>query len=180
MKKVLLGTVSVFIFLAGCASTSKPVKEKDVPDWYLNPPRMEGKFIGVGDASRPQISLSRTVATTRAKAEIARAVDDKVSTMVKDAMSASGVGPSASSTEFTEAVTKSVSSIALKGCQVDKTEIHNGTVYVMVVYDAEKAKAEAKKAVEAAAKKDEALYNEFKARQAFDALDEEIDNMGTY
>ena len=50
----------------------------------------------------------------------------------------------------------------------------------MVVYDAEKAKAEAKKAVEAEAKKDEALYNEFKAVQGFDALNEEIDNMETY
>ena len=46
--------------------------------------------------------------------------------------------------------------------------------------DAKKAKAEAKKAIEAEAKKDEALYNEFKAVQGFDALNEEIDNMEPY
>ena len=181
MKKILLGTISVFIYLAGCASTnSKPVKEKDVPDWYLNPPKIEGKFIGVGDAQRPQISLSKTVATTRAKAEISRAVETKMSTMIKSYLQASGMGANASAVEFTEDVTKSVSSTTLKGCQIEKTEISNGRVFVMVVYDAEKAKAEAKKAVEAEAKKDEALYNEFKAVQGFDALNEEIDNMETY
>ena len=38
---------------------------------------------------------------------------------------------------------------------------------------------EAKAASRLAAKNEEALYNEFKARQAFDALDSAIDRMGT-
>ena len=45
----------------------------------------------------------------------------------------------------------------------------------MVTYDANKAREEAKAAARIEAKKEEALYNEFKARQAFDALDQAID-----
>ena len=181
MKKTLLSSISMILLFSACASTkSKPVREKDVPDWYLNPPKVEGKYIGVGDAERPQINLSKTVATTRAKAEVSRAIETQMSTMVKSYLQASGLGNNASAVEFTEDVTKSVSSTTLKGCQIEKTEIIGGRVFVMVVYDVDKAKIEAKKAVEAEAKKDEALYNEFKAVQGFDSLNEEIDNMNPY
>ena len=47
----------------------------------------------------------------------------------------------------------------------------------MVTYDANKAREEAKAAARLEAKKEEALYNEFKARQAFDSLDKAIDRM---
>ena len=47
----------------------------------------------------------------------------------------------------------------------------------MVTYDANKAREEAKAAARNEAKKEEALFNEFKARQAFDALDQAMDRM---
>ena len=117
--------VSVFglLLLAGCAG-SKSASKSDVPDWYLNPPKYEDRFVGVGDALRPQLSLSKTVATARAKAEVSRALETKMSTMVKSYLQASGLGADASALEFTEDVTKSVSSTTLKGCTIDKTEIN--------------------------------------------------------
>ena len=50
----------------------------------------------------------------------------------------------------------------------------------MVVYDASKAREAAKEIAMLEAKKEEALYNEFKARQAFDSLDRAIDGMKGY
>jgi hypothetical protein len=47
----------------------------------------------------------------------------------------------------------------------------------MVTYDANKAKEAAKATARVEAKKEEALYNEFKARQAFESLDQAINNM---
>ena len=47
----------------------------------------------------------------------------------------------------------------------------------MVTYDAKKAREEAKVSARELAKKEESLYNEFKARQAFDSLDQAIDRM---
>ena len=172
--------VSVFglLLLAGCAG-SKSASKSDVPDWYLNPPKYEDRFVGVGDALRPQLSLSKTVATARAKAEVSRALETKMNTMVKSYLQASGLGADASALEFTEDVTKSVSSTTLKGCIIDKTEIKKGRVFVMVTYDATEARMQAKEATRNAAKKQEALYNEFKASQGFDALDKEIEGMKT-
>ena len=43
------------VILSGCAGT-KVASESDVPDWYLNPPKYEDRFVGVGDALRPQMS----------------------------------------------------------------------------------------------------------------------------
>ena len=178
MKNNLLFSLSFVVLFYGCSSSKPaPAKQKDVPDWYLMPPKMEGKYVGVGDAKKPQLSLSKSVATTKAQAEISRAIETEMSTMVKDFLSSSGIDDTGTAVEYSENVTKAVSSAALKGCQIEKTEIINGRVFVMVVYDAEKAKAEAKRVVEAEAKKDEALYNEFKAVQGFDALNKEIDNL---
>ena len=50
-------------------------------------------------------------------------------------------------------------------------------VFVMVSYDVGKAREEAKAATREEVKKQEALYNEFKARNAFDSLDRAIDNI---
>ena len=178
MKRISFYSSILLLILFSCSSNKpKNIKSKDVPDWYLLPPKIEGKYIGVGDAKRPQISLSKTVATTRAMAEISRMVETQMSTMLKSYLQASGLGENASAVEFTEDVTKSVSASTLQGCQVEKTEIIGGRVFVMVVYDFEEAKLKAKQAIEIEAKKDEALFNEFKARQGFEALDQELNKL---
>ena len=62
--------VSVFglLLLAGCAG-SKSASKSDVPDWYLNPPKYEDRFVGVGDALRPQ-SVSYTHLTLPTNREV--------------------------------------------------------------------------------------------------------------
>ena len=57
MNKYLIPMVGVMLII-GCAGT-KTISKSDVPDWYLNPPKYEGLFVGVGDALRPQMSLSK-------------------------------------------------------------------------------------------------------------------------
>ena len=178
MNKIFLLSLSTLIFVIGCAgSKPKPVTNKDLPEWYLNPPKFKDKFVGVGDALRPQFSLSKQVATERARVEVARAVETTVNSSLNDHMQASGMGMEAGATEFTESVSKSLVSTTLKGCTIEKTEIFKDRVFVMVTYDAKKAREEAKVVARELAKKEESLYNEFKARQAFDSLDQAIDRM---
>ena len=178
MNKIFLLSLSTLILVIGCAgSKPKPVTNKDLPEWYLNPPKFEDKFVGVGDALRPQFSLSKQVATERARVEVARAVETTVNSSLNDHMQASGMGMEAGATEFTESVSKSLVSTTLKGCTIEKTEIFKDRVFVMVTYDAKKAREEAKVVARELAKKEESLYNEFKARQAFDSLDQAIDRM---
>ena len=102
-----------------------------MPDWYLNPPKYEGLFVGVGDALRPQMSLSKKVATNRARVEISEAVATEVKSVLKDYMQASGIGSEASALEFTESGSKSLSNKVLNGSIIEKTEIKDGRVFVM-------------------------------------------------
>ena len=167
-------------FFVGCAgSNPKPLTNKDLPSWYLNPPKFEDRFVGVGDALRPQFSLSKQVATERARVEVARAVETSITSALNDHMQASGMGADASATEFTESVSKSLVNTTLKGCTIEKTEVFKDRVFVMVTYDANKAREIAKENAKFEAKKEEALYNEFKARQAFDSLDQAIGKMNS-
>ena len=178
MYKTNLITLIAMLIFFGCAgSKPKPLSNKDLPEWYLNPPKFEDKFVGVGDALRPQFNLSKQVATERARVEVARAVETTVNSALNDHMQASGMGAEAGATEFTESVSKSLVNTTLKGCTIERTEIFKDRVFVMVTYDANNAREEAKAAARSEAKKEEALYNEFKARQAFDALDQAIDRI---
>ena len=178
MYKTNLITLIAMLIFFGCAgSKPKPLSNKDLPEWYLNPPKFEDKFVGVGDALRPQFNLSKQVATERARVEVARAVETTVNSALNDHMQASGMGAEAGATEFTESVSKSLVNTTLKGCTIEKTEIFKDRVFVMVTYDANKAREEAKATARLEAKKEEALYNEFKARQAFDSLDKAIDRI---
>jgi len=107
-KKYFLPIIAIFIFIGCAGSKTKPLSNKDLPDWYLNPPKFEDKFVGVGDALRPQFNLSKQVATERARVEVARAVETTVNSALNDHMQASGMGAEASATEFTESVSKSL------------------------------------------------------------------------
>ena len=176
MNKLYLSILSVLLLIMGCAgSKPEPVKNKDLPDWVMNPPKYENKYVGVGSAKRGSFELSKQVATERARVEVARAVETTVNSALNDHMSASGMGDNVTNTEFSESVSKSLVNKTLKGCTIEKTEMIKERVFVMVVYDAGKAREEAKSAAREMAKKEEALFNEFKARQAFDSLDQAID-----
>ena len=122
MYKTNLITLIAMLIFFGCAgSKPKPLSNKDLPEWYLNPPKFEDKFVGVGDALRPQFNLSKQVATERARVEVARAVETTVNSALNDHMQASGMGAEAGATEFTESVSKSLVNTTLKGCTIEKT-----------------------------------------------------------
>ena len=76
MRKLLVFT-TMLLLVVGCGST-KPHSKSDVPKWYLNPPKDKTKFYAVGDAMRPQLSLSKKIATSRARDELARQIKTQV------------------------------------------------------------------------------------------------------
>lgn len=171
MKK-LNRSLIVLMLLAGCSSS--------IPDWYTEPPQTNDVFYGVGDAKRPQQALSKKVATARARDEVAQAVEVKVSTMLKDFMQSSGIGENASALEFNESVSKHVAQVSMQGCIISETFIaKDGTVYVMVQYPIKQAKEETLKKAKEEIKNHEALFNEFKARQGFEALEKELNSINT-
>lgn len=191
MKNTLIITLIIFgnLMITSCGSSSPPVRSGSTeapakqdystsgfPDFFLNPPTSEDAFYGVGTAKKQNPSLAKKTATARARDEIAQTVQVKVNNMLKDFMQESGVGENAEALEFTESVSKQVSSQALTGSKIIKTEVaKDGTFYVLVEY----ALQNAVDASVSEARNQEALYNEFKARQGFEALEKELNSLNT-
>ncbi len=178
MKKTIILVLSgvVMAALAGCAGpkvsgTTEERESRDMPEWALQPPEMEGMLYGVGQAKKQNPSLAKTVAAQRAREEIAATIKIKVERLVKDFMQESGVGQRAQALEFTSAVSKGVTDATLTGSLIKEAYLaKDGTYFILVEYSLDEARHQA---IEAA-RQEEALYNEFKAEQGFDALEAEL------
>lgn len=176
MLAALGGTLLV---LAGCAGkmgsgTTEARESRDMPDWSLERPIAEGIIYGVGQARKQNPSLAKTVAAQRAREEVAAAMKTKVESLVKDFMQESGVGERAEALEFTQAVSKGVTDATLTGAIIKETYIaKDGTYFVLVEYSLD----EARRAAIESARQEEALWNEFKAEQGFEALERELEKL---
>ena len=174
IKMVSLG--SALLILAGCAGrmesgTTESRKSRDMPDWAMTRPSMEGIVYGVGQAKKQNPSLAKNVAAQRARDEVAAAVNIRVQSLVKDFMQESGVGERSEALEFTQSVGKGVADATLTGAMIKETYVaRDGTYFVLVEYSLDQAR----RAAIDSARKEEALWNEFKADQGFEALEEEL------
>jgi hypothetical protein len=116
----------------------------------------EDALIGIGTAKMGTLSLSRTAATTRARAEISRQMNTMIRDMVRDYTASSEVDPSAT-VSFTENITTALSESKLQGAtsvMEDTDEQGNYWVVVMLsktstVAEINQAQAAAKLAVPA-------------------------------
>lgn len=175
-KQTALFIVALFVIrCAGPGSGSTEASSlPGAPNWFLNPPTEEGALYGVGNAKKQNPSLAKNAAAARARTEVANAVEVKVSSMLKDFMQESGVGESAEALEFTQQVTKQVTDQTLQGCVIKSTSVgKDGMVYVLVEYPLTAMRDSALNE----ARRQEALYNEFKAEQGFQALEKAIEQM---
>ena len=174
MKKTMITAIAMMLFV-GCASTGSGSTEErgssDMPDWFLTPPTAEDALYGVGQAKKQNPSLAKQTATARARTEISQVVNIKVASLLKDFMQESGIGDNAQATEFSQSVTKQVTSNSLAGSTINEAYVaKDGTIYILVEYSLNSVRQNALDA----AKKEEALYNEFKAKQGFDDLEKAI------
>ena len=175
MKKLLLCT-SIVLLIIGCGST-RPHSKSDVPKWYIDPPKDKNKFYAVGDAMRPQLSLSKKIATSRARDELARMIKTEIRSKLNDYQKASGLGMEAEASEFNEYISGNVVNMSLEYSLIEQTDVRNGRVFVMVSYDAKEAAKAAKAAAKASANRANAYRSELEARDAFSRLDAEIDKL---
>ena len=178
MKKLITLAI-IGLILMGCAGpkrsgSTEESPMRDVPSWFLIVPEAEDAIYGIGSAKKQNPSLAKKAATARARDEIAQSVKTKVSNMMKDFMQESGVGDNAQALEFTESVSKQVSSVSLAGSKIKEVyPAKDGTIYVLVEYPLNGVRDSALQE----ARKREALYNEFKAQKGFEDLEEAIKNL---
>jgi len=166
-KTGLLPISFILMMIIGCAGSG-------IPEFFINPPNHPDFLYGVGNAKKQNVSLARQTAAARARSEVANAVEVKVSTMIKDFLQESGAGDNAQALEFTEYVSKQVSSVALSGATIKEAVMDNdGMFYVLVEFSLSTVRQEAINE----AKKKEALFNELKARKSFEDLEAELEKL---
>ena len=180
--------LSGMIFFAGCAAQKPkpkpgppPEQAQCIPGWQVNPPSAEDGIYGTGIAKMQMASLSKKTSDARARDEVVQAIQIKVQTMMKDFLQQAGIGEQAQALQFSQSVSKQISSHVLYGCKIVKRKIcPDGTWHSLALWP-KNAASELKNEIASQAKdlvKNEyALYNEFKAKNGFEELQKELDKL---
>ncbi|MDR0455981.1 MAG: hypothetical protein LBH20_04775 [Treponema sp.] len=93
----------------------------------------EDALVGIGTAKAASLSLARTTATTRARAEISRQMNTMIQDMVRDYSASSEVDPAAA-LSFQENITVALSKSTLTGSvPVEEDQDENGNYWVVVM-----------------------------------------------
>ena len=182
-KKSIYLALLIMLFLVGCATTdyttssrpASPNVPSDVPDWYMETPS-DGEYVyvtGMGNGSNINIALGKAKAL--AQQEMSEKISAEVQSMVKNYMQESGVDDNESSINFYESTSKTVSNNTMNGFEVLKKYPYakpggGYTVYIQAGIKTGTVQGEVLSAVQS----DEAKYAEFKASQAFQALEAEV------
>jgi len=175
MKKFFWFPLSLIVVLSiiACASTDtgsstrtsapKAVKLSGVPDFvnaaYLQ--ASEDVLVGVGTykigSDMSKLSIAKTMAETRARADIARQLRSILDNMVDDYTAASELDPKAA-ISFQESITRALSRTELRGSKTVVMNTQDGVLWVVMEYsksaaanDYSASAAAAKLAVPAAA-----------------------------
>ena len=181
MKYIINVALLSSLFIVGCAvskssGSTEASSLKAAPAWFSDPPKSEEVYYATGYAKKQNPALANSTSVGRARDEVSRAVSIEVSNMLQDFMQESGIGDRAEALEFTKTVSEQVSAEVLQGSTIEKQEPGNTgkttEYYALVKYSLE----DAREAALNNAKRQEALYNEFKAEQGFEDLENAIKN----
>jgi len=125
-----------------------------VPDFVRNAVRTapEDALVGIGTARLATISMSRTLAQTRARADISRQLNTIVRDMVTDYMATAETDPQAA-LSFQEVITVAISESRLQGAStVDEDMMADGQYWVVVMLSRSNAAQEIASASESASR----------------------------
>ena len=157
---VSLGALSLALggFLLACGGQQKPKEQlnaemKGLPKWALGKCRegLKNKdaICGTGSVQgMSNISLARSAAEGRARTELARSLQVRVKSMLKDYQAATTGGPEnqTASEQHIEDVSKQVSDVTLSGSRLEDSFVsETGTFWALVVLDTESFKDSLKK-----------------------------------
>jgi len=180
----ILLLITLTLFALSCASkqdkssanTAETQALRDVPSFFLTPPISDQKIYGVGSANEGALNLSRTLALSRARDDIARQVDLHVKNAITDYVQVAGTN-NAQTIRFVETVSRQVADVSLRGAKpAQVVAAKDGTIYALVEYDIVNLTKEAENVFR---RNEEAAYSEFKASQALEKLNYELKNNPT-
>jgi len=189
LQSLLLFAMTTVI-VAGCSDKSPQVKkEKEsvttfqckqenvlAPRWTCVP-EVEGYYAGVGVAEKSAAGIAhmRRVALMNGRSDLAQQIQSQVKDKIEGFTRATGNGSDETVDKVSTAVTKQLAKVTLRGSKaVDMWQAPSGAIYMLVTIPEGNINSEVKKAVKSSFKNNNALWQQFQAKQALEKLDKEF------
>ncbi|MCK9491981.1 MAG: LPP20 family lipoprotein [Sulfurimonas sp.] len=146
------------------------------PQWACVP-MVEGAYAGVGIAAKSAAGMGhmRRVALANGRSDLAQQIKAQVKDKVETFTRTTGVGDSEVVDQVNTAVSKQVAKVDLAGSKgVDMWTAPSGAIYMLVTVPEATVNGEVKQAVKTSFKNDEALWQQFQAKNALEGLEKEF------
>jgi len=163
---------------------ANPQTPMDVPNWFMMTPEPDDEYAvyATGEATSRKMNIAMQKATQQARANLGQSINAKVQSLIESMVEEAGMGENVQITEFYSETSKSVSNETLSGAIVVKKypyQMSSGGYRVYVLMGLKKAPFDnaASQAIVSKVKEnqEEAMYAAFKKTQAFNRLDEALD-----
>jgi hypothetical protein len=177
MKKICFAVLVLPLILAvsGCGSSPQASNPK-LPSFVLNPPDQEDVIYGIGTAKMNTRDMSLSMAEARARQSLAFQLNSNIQAMITDYAREAGNVNKSVSLQFAEQVGRQITNTKLQGTSpVKREQTSDGSFWVLVGV----RKADAVKATANIIENEASRYAEFKAMDALDRMETQLDKLNT-
>lgn len=182
----ILGAGLLLSLFTGCSKDAQPqersvdfaCKQENVlaPKWTCIP-EIQGAYAGVGIAEKSTAGMDhmRRVAMANGRSDLAQQIESQVKDKITIYTGTTGVSTSESVDKSIETVTKQVAKVDLVGSKaVDMWTAPSGAIFMLVTVSKESANKQIKNNLNTSFKNDQALWQQFKAKNALEDLEKEF------
>lgn len=178
MKTRLLILLITLISILSCKTAEMDIKE--LPDFVLNPPISADLIYGVGFGNKSTPSMSMKVAETNARLDIANQIETSIQASMTDYIQEAGVDDVSQTTSFIESITKQITDTTVNGATpIQRVAMDDGGWWILMSYDKAVLTKSFSNALDSFSNSEEALFAEFKATEALDRLNAELEDNPT-
>ncbi|MCK9472922.1 LPP20 family lipoprotein [Sulfurimonas sp.] len=189
----MIKTVSSILFaglllslVTGCSKDAKleersvdfACKQENVlaPKWTCIPD-IQDAYAGVGMAHKSAAGMDhmRRVAMANGRSDLAQQIESEVKDKITIYTGTTGVSASESVDKSIETVTKQVAKVNLQGSKaIDMWTAPSGAIFMLVTVSKNSANKQIKNNINTSFKNDQALWQQFKAKNALEDLEKEF------
>jgi len=173
--------------MTGCSSKQEAVMTNtnaecviegvEAPTWVCGGNELEGYYTAVGGAPSSKLgeSFSRREALANGRSNLAQQIETTVKDKVATFAQSTGVGDSEVADKVSTQVSKQVAKVTLKGSkQMKYWQAPSKEIYLLVVVPESTVNEEVKKQVTSSYKNNDALWQQFQAKNAMAELEQEF------
>mgnify|MGYP003393469680 CR=1 FL=1 len=161
--------------VADCTYPSSP--DVAAPDWVCTG-SVEGVEVSAQGSERivqGEVDAAQTFAMASARQKLAAAMKTRVQAMVTKYVGTTGAGSSATMDKVNESVTRQITDATLEGGRlIERKAGREGAVYVWGGMESKQVRKAAETAVKTSMNNDQALWQQFKAKNSKDEMAAEI------